>query len=243
MLPYLDEERVRSLLRLEDLIPVMERALIDLSAGRVVQPPRQMLEAPSPGAHFAAMPAAGAVGMGAKLVSIYPANAASGPAHPSRADRAVPARRPASRWRCMDGRLITEMRTAAVSAVATRALARARMRECWPSWAAACRRAAMSRHCAWCAISPRSASGAGRRRMPSDSRPRSAVVARLRRGRGARRRRGRDRHRCHDAGAGRRVAQAGCPRQRDRLGRARTAASSTTRRCARAWSWPTRARA
>ena len=35
MLPYLDEARVRALLRLEDLMPVMERALIDLSAGRV----------------------------------------------------------------------------------------------------------------------------------------------------------------------------------------------------------------
>ena len=102
MLPYLDEARVRALLRLEDLIPGMERGLIDLSAGRVAQPPRQMLGAPSPGGHFAAMPAAGAVGMGAKLVSIYPANAALGlPTHLALIVLFRP--EPASRWRCWTG--------------------------------------------------------------------------------------------------------------------------------------------
>ena len=74
MLPYLDEERVRSLLRIEDLLPAMERALVDFSAGRIVQPTRQMLKAPAPGAHFAAMPAAGEVAMGAELVTLYPGN-------------------------------------------------------------------------------------------------------------------------------------------------------------------------
>ena len=123
MLPYLDEERVRSLLRIEDLLPVMERALVDLSAGRVVQPTRQMLKAPGPGAHFAAMPAAGAVAMGAKLVALYPGNAAVGlPTHLAlivlfRPETGEP-------LAMMDGRLITELRTAAVSAVATRTLAR-----------------------------------------------------------------------------------------------------------------------
>ena len=39
----LDEDAVRRLLRMEDLIPAMERALSDLSAGQVVQPVRLML--------------------------------------------------------------------------------------------------------------------------------------------------------------------------------------------------------
>ncbi len=123
MIPYLDEARVRALLRLDDLIPVMERALVDFSARRVAQPARQMLAAPSPGGYFAAMPAAGTVGMGAKLVSIYPANATLGlPTHLAlivlfRPETGEPVA-------VMDGRLITEMRTAAVSAVATRALSR-----------------------------------------------------------------------------------------------------------------------
>lgn len=123
MLPYLDEERVRSLLRIDELLPVMERALIDLSVGRVVQPARQMLKAPAANSYFSAMPAAGAVGMGAKLVSIYPGNASLDlPTHLAlillfRPETGEP-------LAVLDGRLITEMRTAAVSAVATRALAR-----------------------------------------------------------------------------------------------------------------------
>jgi ornithine cyclodeaminase/alanine dehydrogenase-like protein (mu-crystallin family) len=123
MLPYLDEAQVRELLRFEDLIPVMTQALVDLSAGRIAQPPRQMLPAPSPGGYFAAMPAAGAVGMGAKLVSLCPANAARGlPTHLALIALFQP--ETGEPLAIMDGRLITEMRTAAVSAVATRVLAR-----------------------------------------------------------------------------------------------------------------------
>jgi ornithine cyclodeaminase/alanine dehydrogenase-like protein (mu-crystallin family) len=123
MLPYLDDAQVRKLLRLEDLIPAMEQALLDFSAGRIAQPARQMLAAPSPGGHFAAMPAAGTAGMGAKLVTIYPANAALGlPTHLAlivlfRPETGEP-------LAIMDGRLITELRTAAVSAVATQVLSR-----------------------------------------------------------------------------------------------------------------------
>src|SRR5947207_2256269 len=39
----LDEKAVESLLRMEEVIPAMERALADLSAGTVVQPVRTML--------------------------------------------------------------------------------------------------------------------------------------------------------------------------------------------------------
>ncbi|MFO1047941.1 MAG: ornithine cyclodeaminase family protein [Geminicoccaceae bacterium] len=123
MLPYLDEAQVASLLRIEDLLPAMEQALVDLSAGRIVQPPRHMLKTPVPASYFASMPAAGAVGMGAKLVSIYPGNVALGlPTHLALILLFSP--ETGEPLAVMDGRLITEMRTAAVSAVATRALAR-----------------------------------------------------------------------------------------------------------------------
>lgn len=105
---------------MEDLIPAMAGALADLSAGRAVQPGRQMLEVTGQGGYFAAMPAyAGA--LGAKLVTFYPDNRGI-PTHHAlvllfRPDTGEP-------LVTMDGRLITEMRTAAVSAVATRVLAR-----------------------------------------------------------------------------------------------------------------------
>ena len=37
---YLDEDQVRAYLRMADLIPAMEKALVDFSAGRCVQPVR-----------------------------------------------------------------------------------------------------------------------------------------------------------------------------------------------------------
>ena len=123
MLPFLDEAQVRAVLRMEDLIPAIERALIAFSAGRVVQPVRQMLSLEPQGGHFGAMPAAGAeVGMGVKLVTFYPRNAARDlPTHLAmillfRPETGEP-------LAVMDGRLITEMRTAAASALATRAMA------------------------------------------------------------------------------------------------------------------------
>jgi ornithine cyclodeaminase/alanine dehydrogenase-like protein (mu-crystallin family) len=121
MLPFLDEERVRGLLRMEDLIPAMERALVDLSAGRVAQPARQLLTVEPYGGYFGAMPAVSQSAMGAKLVTFYPDNAARGlPTHQAlivlfRPETGEP-------LAIMDGRLITEMRTSAVSAVATRAM-------------------------------------------------------------------------------------------------------------------------
>jgi thiomorpholine-carboxylate dehydrogenase len=74
MLPFYDEAQVRTVLRMEDLIPAVERALVAFSAGRVAQ----AVFRPETGKPLAVM----------------------------------------------DGRLVTEMRTAAASAVATRALSR-----------------------------------------------------------------------------------------------------------------------
>ncbi len=118
----LDETAVRRILRMEDLIPAMAAALADLSAGRVVQPVRLMLPAAGHQGFFAAMPASTARALGAKLVTFYPDNQGVPTHHaiillfrPETGEPLV----------TMDGRLITEMRTAAVSAVATRHLARA----------------------------------------------------------------------------------------------------------------------
>ena len=122
MLPFFDEARIRAVLRMEELIPAVERALLSFSAGQVAQPARQMLAVEPHGGHFAAMPAVGGIGMGVKLVTFYPGNAALNlPTHLAmvvlfRPETGEP-------QAVMDGRLITEMRTAAASAVATRALA------------------------------------------------------------------------------------------------------------------------
>jgi thiomorpholine-carboxylate dehydrogenase len=119
MLPFVDEAEVRRHLRMADLVPAMSRALADLSAGRVEQPVRVMLPVESRG-FFAAMPAyAGA--LGAKLVTFFPVNH-DVPTHHAlivlfRPETGEP-------MAIMDGRLITEMRTAAASAVATDLLAR-----------------------------------------------------------------------------------------------------------------------
>src|SRR5215813_10284096 len=112
----LDEEAVRKLLRMDELIPAMARALADLSRGAVVQPMRTMLEVADHRGFLGLMPAyAGALGV--KLVTFYPHNQGIPTHHavillfkPETGEPLV----------TMDGRLITETRTAAVSAVATK---------------------------------------------------------------------------------------------------------------------------
>ena len=122
MVPLVSEDQVKSVLRFEDLIPALQAALVDFSAGRVAQPVRQMLAVEPHGGHFAAMPAAGNIGMGAKLVTFYPSNAARGlPTHLAMVLLFDP--ETGQPLAIMDGRLITEMRTSAVSAIATRAMA------------------------------------------------------------------------------------------------------------------------
>lgn len=112
---YIDEPTVASVLRMQDLIPVMRRAMIDFSRGDVVQPTRRIFGIPSHGGFFGSMPAASANALGAKLVTAYPHNGEKGlPTHMAvivlfRPDTGEP-------MAMMDGRLITEMRTAAVTA-------------------------------------------------------------------------------------------------------------------------------
>jgi len=163
---FLSEDEVRELLPMEELIPVIAKALCDLSSGKVIQPVRTVLPIAEHSGFFGVMagvrlcanthppspsvgsgqeldvgktrlcanthppsPSAGSgqflnVGehgaVGAKLVTFYPNNKGIPTHHamillfrPETGEPLV----------TMDGRLITELRTAAASAVATDQLA------------------------------------------------------------------------------------------------------------------------
>ena len=116
----LDEAAVEELLRMEEVIPAMERALSDFSSGKVVQPVRTMLPVEEHQGFLGLMPAYTGAALGTKLVAFYPHNTGVPTHHatillfkPETGEPLV----------TMDGRLITEVRTAAVSAVATQNLA------------------------------------------------------------------------------------------------------------------------
>jgi ornithine cyclodeaminase/alanine dehydrogenase-like protein (mu-crystallin family) len=122
MLPFLDEYHVRAHLEWDALIAAMENALIDFSAGRVQQPVRRFLTVDRYEGFFGIMPAVSDKVMGIKLVTFYPNNAARGlPTHLAMIQLFAPETGEA--LALIDGRLITEMRTAAVSAAATKVLA------------------------------------------------------------------------------------------------------------------------
>ena len=112
--PFLGEEDVASVLSMGELIPAMEQALIDYSAGRIAQPDRQMLPVAKSGGFFGAMPAVGDA-VGVKLVNFVPGNGQYGlPTHLAMILLFKP--ETGEPLAIMDGRLITEMRTSAVSA-------------------------------------------------------------------------------------------------------------------------------
>jgi ornithine cyclodeaminase/alanine dehydrogenase-like protein (mu-crystallin family) len=116
------EAEIAALLTWPDLIAAMEAALIAFSSGRVIQPVRNMLTIEEGNRYVGVMPAVCESRMGAKVVSFYPANASSGvPTHFAtillfETEHGRP-------LAVLDGRLITEMRTAAVSAAVTKRLA------------------------------------------------------------------------------------------------------------------------
>ncbi len=122
MVMFVDEERVHSALRWDELIAAMKSALTALSCGHVLQPVRTILTIEEGRRYLGVMPAAAQHAMGLKLVSFYPANAGTPvPTHMAmillfRTDTGEPVA-------VLDGRLITEMRTAAVSAAVTDRLA------------------------------------------------------------------------------------------------------------------------
>lgn len=119
---FLDEKQVQDRLQMADLIPAMEKALIDFSSGRVIQPVRQVISIEPPGGFYGIMPALTPEGLGQKIVTFYPPNADKGiPTHMALIVLNDP--QTGAPLAIMDGRLITEMRTAAVSAAATKLLA------------------------------------------------------------------------------------------------------------------------
>ncbi|PYK10516.1 MAG: ornithine cyclodeaminase, partial [Verrucomicrobia bacterium] len=120
---FVNEEQVRNHLQMTDLIPAMEKALIDFSTGKVTQPVRSVIKVDPPGGFLGLMPALTPNGLGLKAVTFYPSNAERGiPTHMATIFLVDP--ETGAPLAIMDGRLITEMRTAAVSAVATKLLAR-----------------------------------------------------------------------------------------------------------------------
>lgn len=118
----LTQAEVRSLLDLELLIDSLERAFVDLSAGRASVPPRSAAHVGSRGL-LGAMPGYLDGVLETKLVSVFPGNEAAGlPTH--QALIALFDDETGSPLAIMDGTTITAVRTGAASAVATRALAR-----------------------------------------------------------------------------------------------------------------------
>jgi ornithine cyclodeaminase/alanine dehydrogenase-like protein (mu-crystallin family) len=121
---FLNEDQVRQHLRMAELIPAMERALIEFSAGKVTQPVRSVINVDVAAAtgFLGLMPALTPDGLGLKAVTFYPSNVERGiPTH--MAMIFLVDRQTGTPLAIMDGRLITEMRTAAVSAAATKLLA------------------------------------------------------------------------------------------------------------------------
>ena len=118
---HFDDADVRRLLPLETLLPAMRRALVDLSAGRVVQPLRTVVDIPAEQGFLFMKPALTADALATKLITLMPGNPARG--LPTLLATIVLMDPSTGRTLAtMDGTWITELRTAAVSAVAADAI-------------------------------------------------------------------------------------------------------------------------
>jgi len=121
---WIGEDEVRALLPLDKLIDLMAQTLAAFSSGQVEQPVRSVIEV-NPTAFFGTMPALikSPPALGAKLVTVFGSNTEKGlPTHLATILLLDPAT--GGVLAVMDGRYVTEARTAAVSAVSTRLLAR-----------------------------------------------------------------------------------------------------------------------
>ena len=121
----LTEADVKSLLTMDDLIPAMADALAAFSARSVTQPLRTVLTVGEQHAFYGVMPAyiPGTPALGTKLVTVFSGNPARGlPTHLATIVLLDP--ETGALLSLMDGRYITESRTAAVSAVSVQHLAR-----------------------------------------------------------------------------------------------------------------------
>jgi len=127
----INAEETRKLLPLGECIDVMEAAMVAASSGSMLIPPRILFNLQDDSGFFAVMPGASQEmkAYGAKVVSYHPSNSAKGlPAiqgfvtlfdHESGQPQAI-----------IDGGVITDVRTAAASGLATRLLARPDARTC-----------------------------------------------------------------------------------------------------------------
>jgi alanine dehydrogenase len=121
----LTERDVRAVLSMPDLIDAMARAVAAYSSGGAVQPVRTTIEVNADPSFFAVMPASivAPAAVGAKLVTVFPGNHARHlPSHLASIVLLDPAT--GGLVALIDGRFITEARTAAVSAVSVKHLAR-----------------------------------------------------------------------------------------------------------------------
>ncbi len=121
---FLSAAEVEGLLDLDALVDAVASAMADLSAGRASVPPRIAALVPEREALLAAMPAylPSAHALTTKLVTLFPQNR-DRPTHQALICIFDPATGTPSA--VMDGRVITEARTAAGSALSARLLARA----------------------------------------------------------------------------------------------------------------------
>ena len=120
----LTESDVRAVLTMAELIETMQTALLAFSARRVQQPLRTVLEFGSEKSFFGVMPAflPDAPALGTKLVTVVGSNPSSGlPSHLATIVLLDPTT--GALIAVLDGRFITEVRTAAVSALSARLLA------------------------------------------------------------------------------------------------------------------------
>lgn len=120
-----DEADVRARLRTADLIEAMEQALVEFSAGKVQQPVRTMFAFGAERSLFGLMPSyvPSLPALGAKLVTVCPSNTKRGiDTHQAMIVMLNPLTGIVDA--IIDGRYITQVRTAAVSAVSVRRLAR-----------------------------------------------------------------------------------------------------------------------
>lgn len=130
----LTEDDVKRVLTMDDLIDAMSGALRSFSSGQVAQPIRTVISVKGDEAFFGLMPAyvrpddradggAAAASLGAKLVTVFGGNLARG-VHSHLASIVLLDPETGALRALLDGRYITEARTAAVSAVSSRLLAR-----------------------------------------------------------------------------------------------------------------------
>jgi len=124
---YISENEVRAVLTYEALIPAIRQALIDYSAGLAIQPPRIIMrtgisEDRRRDGWFAVMPVVLSDVMAVKTVTFYRRNAEQG-IHTHMAIIELLDRATGQPLALMDGRLITEMRTAATTAAGFQAIA------------------------------------------------------------------------------------------------------------------------